>query len=106
MADPGDQKTYVYEIQADGSLSGRKQIAAQGSDGMTLDERGNLYLTGGGLQVYSLKGEKIAEIAVPERPANVDVWRQKTGGRCLSRPAPVSIRSKCKLPVNNLQSIC
>jgi gluconolactonase len=38
---------------------------------MTLDEKGNLYLTGEGVVVYSPEGKKIAEIAVPERPANV-----------------------------------
>jgi gluconolactonase len=71
VADPGDQKTYVYEIRADGSLAERRQIAAQGSDGMTLDERGNLYLTGAGVAVFSPEGKKIADIEVPERPANV-----------------------------------
>lgn len=71
VADPGDRKTYVYAISGDGSLSDRKLIAPQGSDGMTLDERGNLYLTSGAVQVYSPKGKKIAEIEAPERPANV-----------------------------------
>ncbi|MEQ8788455.1 MAG: SMP-30/gluconolactonase/LRE family protein [Pirellulaceae bacterium] len=71
VADPGDQKTYVYEIQKDGSLTNRRLIAEQGSDGMTLDERGNLYLTGAGVNVYSPEGKMIAEIETPERPANV-----------------------------------
>ena len=67
----GSERTYVYEIQADGSL-GRRQIAApEGSDGMTLDEHGNLYLTGAGVEVFSPNGEKIASIAVPEQPTNV-----------------------------------
>ena len=38
---------------------------------MTLDERGNLYLTSGGVQVYSPAGEKIGEIKIPEGAANV-----------------------------------
>ncbi len=71
VADPGDQKTYVYQIDGPGKLSNRKQFAAQGSDGMTLDERGNLYLTGAGVVVYSPQGEKLLEIEVPERPANL-----------------------------------
>lgn len=71
VADPGDQKTYVYQIESPGKLTNRKQIAPQGSDGMTLDERGNLYLTGAGVVVYSPQGEKLLEIDLPERPANV-----------------------------------
>lgn len=71
VADPGDKKTYVYDIQGDGSLANRRLIAPQGSDGMTLDERGNLYLTGEGVSVYNPEGKKILEIGVPERPANV-----------------------------------
>jgi gluconolactonase len=71
VADAGDSKTYVYRIQPDGSLSDRKLAAPLGSDGMTLDERGNLYLTRGGVQIYSPEGQKIATIEVPEGPANV-----------------------------------
>jgi gluconolactonase len=71
VADPGDSKTYVYAIQPDGSLADRKLAAPEGSDGMTLDEHGNLYLTRAGVEVYSPAGKKIASIAVPERPANV-----------------------------------
>jgi gluconolactonase len=71
VADPGANKTYVYAIQADGSLRDRKLAAPEGSDGMTLDERGNLYLTRDGVEIYSPKGTKIASLAVPEHPANV-----------------------------------
>ena len=71
VADPGDNKTYVYVIQADGTLRHRKLIAPSGSDGMTLDEQGNLYLTGDGVLVFNPAGEQIATIDVPERPSNV-----------------------------------
>ncbi len=71
VADAGDNKTYVYEIQTGGSLANRKLIAQQGSDGMTLDERGNLYLTRGAVQVYDHEGKKIDTIEVSEGPANV-----------------------------------
>ena len=43
-----------------------------GSDGMTLDSKGNLYLTGKGVTVVNPAGEKIAHIDVPENwTANV-----------------------------------
>jgi gluconolactonase len=34
---------------------------------MTLDERGNVYLTGDGVTVYDSTGKKIAHIPVPEK---------------------------------------
>lgn len=67
----GSEMTYVYDIQPDGSLGGPQIAAPQGSDGMTLDEHGNLYLTSAGVDVYSPSGEKIVSIAVPEQPTNV-----------------------------------
>jgi gluconolactonase len=71
VADAGDGKTYVYRVQPDGSLTGRKLIAPVGSDGMTLDEKGNLYLTRGVVHVYSPEGKNLTTIEVPESPANV-----------------------------------
>ncbi len=71
VADPGTNKTYVYQIKSGGSLTNRKLAAPEGSDGMTLDEKGNLYLTRGGVVVYSPAGKKIATIETPQRPANV-----------------------------------
>lgn len=67
VSDIGDGKTYVYVIGPGGRLSGRQLFCAQGSDGMTLDERGNVYLTGDGVTVYDRGGKKIAHIPVPEK---------------------------------------
>ena len=72
VADHGGGKTYAYAIGSLGTLSGKREFAPQGSDGVTLDEQGNLYLTGGeGVTVYSPEGRKIETIAVPMTPANV-----------------------------------
>jgi gluconolactonase len=67
VADIGAGKTYKYSIGPDGMLTGRELFVAQGSDGMTLDERGDVYLTGDGVTVYDPSGKKIAHIAVPEK---------------------------------------
>lgn len=65
VADIGGSKIYRYAIQPDGTLSDKQFFAPQGSDGMTIDENGNVYLTGKGVDVYSPTGEKIEHIDVP-----------------------------------------
>ncbi len=67
VADIGDKKTYRYVIQPDGTLKDRQLFTEQGSDGMTLDNLGNVYLTGNGVTVYNPEGKKIEHIAVPAK---------------------------------------
>ena len=65
-------KTWAYDIQPDGALTNKRLRCALGSDGMTLDEAGNLYLTGKGVSVFDPAGRLIAQVDVPERwTANV-----------------------------------
>ncbi|GAB5409070.1 MAG: SMP-30/gluconolactonase/LRE family protein [Balneolaceae bacterium] len=66
IADIGDQKTYSYLINDNGTLSNQTLFAEMGSDGMTLDNEGNLYLTGNGVTVFNSEGEQIEHIKVPE----------------------------------------
>ena len=67
VADIRDSKTYKYEISSDGSLKNRQLFIAQGSDGMTLDKQGNLYISGRGVTVYDPSGKKLGNIPVPSR---------------------------------------
>ena len=72
VADPGDSKTYVYDIMPDGSLVNKKLFCSMGSDGMTIDNKGNIYLSGRGVTVFNPKGEQIEQIPVEARwTANV-----------------------------------
>jgi gluconolactonase len=71
VADIAAGKTYAYDIQPDGSLAGKRLFCESGSDGMTIDVEGNLYLTRDGVLVFDRTGRKITTIEVPERPANV-----------------------------------
>lgn len=72
VADIGAGKTYRFRIQPDGSLTDRQLFAEMGSDGMTLDAKGNLYLTGKGVTVFNSRGEQILNIPIPENwTANV-----------------------------------
>lgn len=72
VADIGAGKTYSFDILSDGSLANKQLFAELGSDGMTIDAKGNIYLTGKGVTVFNPKGEQIAQIPIEERwTANV-----------------------------------
>jgi gluconolactonase len=66
VADIGAKKTYSYTVNADGTLSDKKLFCEMGSDGMTLDNRGNLYLTGKGVTVFDKSGARVSQIDIPE----------------------------------------
>lgn len=66
VADIGAKKTWRYAIRPDGTLEGKQLVCEEGSDGMTLDEEGNLYLTGDGVKVFDAKGQLIEHVKVPE----------------------------------------
>jgi len=66
------RKVFRYDIDSDGLVSNRTEFADQGSDGMTLDENGNVYLTWvGGVSIRNPAGEEIAFIETEQMPANV-----------------------------------
>lgn len=65
VADIRANKTYKYQINKDGSLTNRQLFVPQGSDGITLDNEGNLYITGRGVTVYDKTGMKLGNIPVP-----------------------------------------
>jgi gluconolactonase len=66
VADIGDNKTYIYDINKDATLSNRRLFVAQGSDGMTLDAEGNVYLCGKGVTIYNPQGKLIGHINIHE----------------------------------------
>lgn len=71
VADPGARKTYVYKMNSDGTLTDKRLFAQQGSDGMTLDKYGNVYLTGREVSVYTPSGQLITSIKTPQIPSNI-----------------------------------
>jgi len=66
VSDINARKTYVFNIDADGSLSDKKLFADMGSDGMTVDSKNNVYLTGNGVTVFNSKGARIEHIDINE----------------------------------------
>lgn len=72
VADIGAKKTYSFTMNGDGGLSDRKLFVPMGSDGMTLDNQGNVYVTGDGVTIFDRSGEQLLHIPVPENwTANV-----------------------------------
>ena len=66
VADFGVGKTHAYDIQPDGTLANRRVFCNQASDGMTIDDAGNVYFTTRGVQVYDKAGTKVAQIDTPD----------------------------------------
>jgi gluconolactonase len=72
IADIRGNKTYKYSIAADGTLKDKTLFIAKGSDGMTMDNMGNIYITGRGITVYNPEGQQIEYIEVSgDRTTNV-----------------------------------
>ena len=77
VSDIAGGQTWAFDIQPDGSLTGKKLVCGFGSDGMTLDDHGNLYMSAGGGKpggvtvVDTRTGKQIGYIQVPESPANM-----------------------------------
>ena len=66
VADIQADQTWRYDILPDGSLTNKTLFCAKGSDGMTIDEDGDLYLCGHGVTVFNKTGRQIEHINVPE----------------------------------------
>jgi gluconolactonase len=71
VSDTEKKEVYVFDILSDGSLVNRKIFVSGYSDGMTLDEKNNLYLTNGGVHIYTPAGKLITTIDLPYRSSNV-----------------------------------
>jgi gluconolactonase len=66
VSDIAANKTWAYNIAKDGNLGNKKLFCEMGSDGMTIDTKGNIYLTGNGVSIYDKNGVFLGNIAVPE----------------------------------------
>ncbi len=87
VADAGAGKIYVYGMNLDGTLKEKKEFCAKGSDGMKVDEKGNVYLTTGGkVEIFAPDGKSIGSIPMPE----VDV----AGKKVREGPANIAFSGK------------
>jgi gluconolactonase len=103
----------VFDVAADGSLENGRIFAegiGTGSlevgdlvDGMKLDERGNVWVTGpGGVCVFDPQGEHIGTVEVPEPVGNIN-WGPTQDWNQLFICATTSVyRVQCKVAGNRL----
>ena len=66
VGDLGRGKTYSYSVKPDGTLENKTLFCEMGSDGMTIDVEGNIYLTGRGVTVFDKTGKKLMHIPIPQ----------------------------------------
>ncbi|HEU6446810.1 MAG TPA: SMP-30/gluconolactonase/LRE family protein [Verrucomicrobiae bacterium] len=70
VSDIRAEQTWRYDILPDGLLTNKTLFCDKGSDGMTIDAEGNLYLTARGLtngvSIFNSVGKMIGHIDVPE----------------------------------------
>jgi gluconolactonase len=77
--DDSDQRNIrVYDFHADGTVSNGRIFGGEAGrgkgvpDGMKVDERGYLYVTGPeGIWVWNAEGQHLGTIVLPEQPANL-----------------------------------
>lgn len=69
-----EQNVRAYDAGRQGELSNERVLIANMDgvpDGMTVDEKGNLYVTAKSVFIYAPDGKSLGEITMPERPTNV-----------------------------------
>jgi gluconolactonase len=72
VADIRGNKTYKYSISPDGMLKDQTLFIPKGSDGMVIDNKGNIYITGKGITIYNPQGQQIGYIDITgDRTTNV-----------------------------------
>jgi hypothetical protein len=71
VTDEEEQKTYVGSVGVDGTIADLKLFAERGGEGVTADEKGNVYIAAGQLFVYNSEGKLVDMIDVPERPSQL-----------------------------------
>lgn len=63
--------TWVFDINRDGTLSHMRKFSEWGGDGMSMDERGNIYISNGvGVMAFDPNGNNILKIPTPSAATN------------------------------------
>jgi len=90
VADHAAGKTWLYNIQKDGTLTNKRLFCSDGSDGMTLDSCGNVYLTWRRqVKIYAPDGQLLDTIDLPESPTNVCIGGPERQTPYINTPSAV-----------------
>lgn len=74
IVDQGIERTYQYKVNKDGKLGRKKLFVEVGSDGMSIDDKKNIYVTNGKkVDIYDPKGNLLDSYEFPAFATNV-VW--------------------------------
>jgi sugar lactone lactonase YvrE len=71
VSDESEQKTYVADVDPDGTPKNLRLFAECGGESVTGDPDGNVYIAAGQIYVYSPAGRLLDTINVPERPIDL-----------------------------------
>jgi sugar lactone lactonase YvrE len=71
VSDENGEKTYAASVGSDGTISNLKLFEERGGEGLTVDEKGNVYIATGQILVYNSSGDLIDTVDVPERPSQL-----------------------------------
>jgi gluconolactonase len=74
VANSDERNLRAYDVGRQGEISNERILISNIDgvpDGMTVDEKGNLYVTAKSVFIYSPDGKPLGEITMPERPTNV-----------------------------------
>lgn len=94
--------TWLFDINADGSLTNMRKFADMGGDGMSMDERGNIYISNGlGVVVFNPQGEKLVTIFTGGGATN-NVFAGKDG-KTLFITGPVDKANSLKMNVSGVE---
>lgn len=73
VANSDERNIRAYDVDKEGKVSNEHELVKGITgvpDGMKVDEKGNLYVTCKGVEVYSPQGAKLASLEFSETPAN------------------------------------
>jgi len=71
ITDESELRTWVADVNPDGSLKNFRLFAEQGGESVTVDSYGNVYIAAGQIHVYDPAGKPIDTVEVPERPVQL-----------------------------------
>jgi hypothetical protein len=71
VSDESGEKTYVGNVGVDGTISNLRLFTERGGEGVTVDNKGNVYIAAGQVFVYNPSGDLIDTIDIPERPSQL-----------------------------------